>query len=1065
MKSIVTLLICLFTLGGSLSTFSQESVARQWNEVLLEAIRNDFARPTVHARNLWHTSIGMYDAWAAYDEISSPYFLGNTLGNYTVPFVGVQAPDDIQAAQEEAMSYAAYRLLRHRFQFSPGGEESLALFDELMLELGYDIVYANTDYENEPPAALGNYIADNIIQFGLGDGANEQADYANQYYIPVNDPLDMSIAGNLTIDDPNRWQPLELPEFIDQGGNPFTVTPPFLSPEWGNVVPFALADSVKSEYQRDGDPYIVYHDPSAPPQIDTLQEAREYNEAYRWGFEMVTVWSSHLSPNDGVVWDISPANIGNITWYPENFDEYDQFYNFEDGGDIGEGHDINPATGEPYTPQYVPRGDYTRILAEFWADGPDSETPPGHWFSILNYVNDNPLLEKRWRGEGPVLDDLEWDVKSYFTLSGAMHDAAVSAWGVKGYYDYIRPVSALRFMAEKGQSTDEELPSFHLGGIQLIDGLIELVYEGDELAGEENEHVGKIKLYAWKGPDYIEDEEVDQAGVDWILAENWWPYQRPTFVTPPFAGYVSGHSTYSRAAAEVMTLMTGDPFFPGGMGEFDAPANEFLVFEEGPSTDITLQWATYRDASDQCSLSRIWGGIHPPADDIPGREIGAKVGVHAFIHAQEFIEAGLPRITELSVSDERIGLADVGQVLEIGAKFDREMDVDIIPTLEFTATNPEVALNNENISWISADSCVFSWEIQETQLVLENIDIQLTNAADLEGLQMPPYEGNNLFSLDMIIPIVIANVSNETLINESLVDEEYHFTIEFDEEMDQSSFLEVNFAPEYEDSFIPLLDDSEWITSKKWRAYYAIQDDNLETANIGINVSGVTDLYGNSLEATDWTISTEIDTKAPSVQFVLATEDSYDWESETFSNEVIEIVIIFDEEMDITVPLVIGFENEDPSALLELQDDLSGWISTTNYVLTYAPLAVDGTAADVDILISEGLDAKGNQMEEEIFLDVFSLDLLLTLDEIDDQPMLVYPNPVEQGRNLTIQFSDIRVGASTMRIVNESGQLMVETSIPSGVNRIAIPISMASGFYVLSIDNEAGQSTIPFVVR
>ena len=69
MKSIVTLLICLFTLGGSLSSFSQESVARQWNEVLLEAIRNDFARPTVHARNLWHTSIGMYDAWAAYDEI------------------------------------------------------------------------------------------------------------------------------------------------------------------------------------------------------------------------------------------------------------------------------------------------------------------------------------------------------------------------------------------------------------------------------------------------------------------------------------------------------------------------------------------------------------------------------------------------------------------------------------------------------------------------------------------------------------------------------------------------------------------------------------------------------------------------------------------------------------------------------------------------------------------------------------------------------------------------------------------------------------------------------------
>jgi hypothetical protein len=123
---------------------------------------------------------------------------------------------------------------------------------------------------------------------------------------------------------------------------------------------------------------------------------------------------------------------------------------------------------------------------------------------------------------------------------------------------------------------------------------------------------------------------VDQAGAGWILAENWWPYQRPSFVTPPFAGYVSGHSTYSRAAAEIMTLLTGDAFFPGGMGEFVAIKNEFLVFEEGPSVDVKLQWATYRDASDQCSLSRIWGGIHPPADDIPGRLIGEKIGVDAF---------------------------------------------------------------------------------------------------------------------------------------------------------------------------------------------------------------------------------------------------------------------------------------------------------------------------------------------------------------------------------------------------------------------------------------------------
>ena len=57
-----------------------------------------------------------------------------------------------------------------------------------------------------------------------------------------------------------------------------------------------------------------------------------------------------------------------------------------------------------------------------------------------------------------------------------------------------------------------------------------------------------------------------------------------------------------------MTALTGDHFFPGSMSSFEIEKDEFLVFEDGPSVDMTLRWATYRDASDQCSLSRIWGG-------------------------------------------------------------------------------------------------------------------------------------------------------------------------------------------------------------------------------------------------------------------------------------------------------------------------------------------------------------------------------------------------------------------------------------------------------------------------
>ena len=127
----------------------------------------------------------------------------------------------------------------------------------------------------------------------------------------------------------------------------------------------------------------------------------------------------------------------------------------------------------------------------------------------------------------------------------------------------------------------------------LVNGLVEVVEEGDPLAGAQNEHIGKIKLFAWRGPEYIFDPATDVAGVGWILAENWWPYQRPSFVTPPFAGYVSGHSTFSRAAAEIMTLLTGDEFFPGGMAEFEAKAsNEEEMGFEGISTDKELGTAS-----------------------------------------------------------------------------------------------------------------------------------------------------------------------------------------------------------------------------------------------------------------------------------------------------------------------------------------------------------------------------------------------------------------------------------------------------------------------------------------
>ncbi|MEQ9166752.1 MAG: hypothetical protein RLO12_10875, partial [Fulvivirga sp.] len=473
--------------------------------------------------------------------------LRRSLNGFTCNFDGMPEPEDKVSAQNEAISYACFRLLSHRFKNSPGSTSLQISIELLMQELGYNVSFESVDYQNGSAAALGNYIVQCIIDYGLMDGSNEINLYVNEYYQPSNEPLFPILSGNPNITDPNRWQPLGFDIFIDQGGNVIPgATPIFLSPEWGKVFPFALKSKDLTIYERDDNEFWVYHDPGTPPIMET--DGSGLSDDYKWTFSLVSKWSSHLDPSDGVMWDISPGasgNLGGVENFPTELSDYDQFYDEIDGGDPGQGRAINPKTNQPYESNVVPRGDYTRVLAEFWADGPDSETPPGHWFTILNYVNDQPDLIRKLNGQGEILTNLEWDVKSYFILGGAMHDAAITAWGIKGWYDYIRPISAIRFMAGQGQSSDPNADNYSPQGIPLEPGLIELVTPDNPLVNANPANIGKIKVKAWKGPAYINDPAVDEAGVDWILAENWWPYQRPSFITPPFAGYISGHSTFS----------------------------------------------------------------------------------------------------------------------------------------------------------------------------------------------------------------------------------------------------------------------------------------------------------------------------------------------------------------------------------------------------------------------------------------------------------------------------------------------------------------------------------------
>ncbi len=582
--------------GCTRADLDGRSVARVWDDTMLELIRQVVPAPTVHARNLFHTSAAMWDAWAAYDDTAVGYLVTEK-----------HTADDVQAAREAAMSQAAYRILLWRYATVSDLPAATEQLDAVMADLCYPT--DESSVEGDDPIAFGNRIADAVIEFGATDGALEDERYEDSSYRPANDAMVVSDPGTV-MKDPNSWQPLSLGLQLSQNGLPIPGNvQTYIGPHWGHVTPFALPKS----------PTGTPIDPGPPPRLGDPVTDADFKQA---AIDVLRD-SSLLDPSQSEVIDISPASIGNNTL----------------GTNDGSGYDVNPATGEAYVPEPAVAADLYRAIAEYWADGPTSETPPGHWNVLANSVADTPGFERRFAGEGPALDPLEWDVKTYFALNGAVHDAAIAAWGLKSYYDSVRPISMIRYMGGLGQSSEPDGPSFDPDGLPLEPGLVEVITTESSAPGERHEeladHVGEIAVRAWRGaPD---DPETETSGVGWIRAVDWVPYQRPTFVTPSFAGYVSGHSTFSRAAAEVLTSITGTPYFPGGLAQWTVEQGA-LLHEEGPTEDIELQWATYFDASDQAGISRLYGGIHIPQDDVEGRLIGSQVGRAAWELAQTYFD-------------------------------------------------------------------------------------------------------------------------------------------------------------------------------------------------------------------------------------------------------------------------------------------------------------------------------------------------------------------------------------------------------------------------------------------
>ena len=565
------------------------TVARRWDEALLDAIRRALPAPTVHARNLYHTSAAMWDAWAAYDGVASGVFVKEKLSE-----------SNVTAARNEAMSYAAYRLLSSRYIKAVGGDESLSEFADVMDSLCYPLDIRTTT--GDSPAALGNRIAAAISAAGMADGSNQAEGYAAKDYKPVNPPLVVA-STEVEMTDPNHWQPLQIEHMISQNGIPITNgTQQAVGPHWGHVTSFAIPA---------GGAEGVPIDPGPPPQFGSQEYKDQAVEVIRD--------SSLLDPANTTPIDISPGARGNNPL----------------GTNDGIGHDVNPVTGQPYPADVVKEGDFVRVMVEFWADGPKSETPPGHWNVLANKVGDELGTNLHIGGAGPQVDRLEWDVKTYLALNGAVHDAAIAAWGLKGHYDSIRPISMIRYMGSLGQSSDPAQPTYDATGLPLVPDLIEVISKKTTAPGGRHAalagHEGEIAIRAWGGAPA--DPRAEVGGARWILATQFVPYQLPTFVTPAFQGFVSGHSTFSRAAAEVMTAMTGSEFFPGGISGYTIPVGS-LKNEMGPTAPIKLEWATYYDAADQAGQSRLLGGIHIQADDFNGRRIGSECGLAAWTRAQ-----------------------------------------------------------------------------------------------------------------------------------------------------------------------------------------------------------------------------------------------------------------------------------------------------------------------------------------------------------------------------------------------------------------------------------------------
>ncbi|NER30415.1 MAG: calcium-binding protein [Symploca sp. SIO1C4] len=494
------------------------TISVQWDRAVQQAVINTKVGPTIASRayGIVHTAI--FDAWAAYDPIAIATQLGNQLQRPEV--------ENTDANKSEAMSFAAYRVLSELFP------SEVAIFDELMAQLGFDP--SNTSNDITTPAGIGNVSAEALMEFRRQDGSNQLGDDPNSNGIPYSDTTGyQSVNTSDQIVDIERWTAERVP--ID---SPDAQIQNFLTPQWGQVTPFALESG--EQFRPEAPQPFLLLDGEVDLQARTIALAFE--------FEV----------------DISPEIVGEVI-NPEFIKQAEDV--------------IEASTNLTYE---------QKLVAEFWEDGGGTSFPPGTWMTFGQFAS--------------ARDDhsLDTDAKLFFSLGNAVFDAGVATWESKVFYDYVRPVRAIRSLGELG------------------------------LIGEFNEEHGGYAIEAWAGPGQ---------GTQTILATDFTTYQTPgSDPSPPFSEYTSGHSAFSASGATILELLTGSDQF-GASVSFEPGESRF---EPGftPEEQVTLAWDTFSAAADEAGISRIYGGIHFEEGDINGRTLGEEVGLEVFKQAQFFIQGG-----------------------------------------------------------------------------------------------------------------------------------------------------------------------------------------------------------------------------------------------------------------------------------------------------------------------------------------------------------------------------------------------------------------------------------------